>query len=60
MKKPFSIRVAEETQNRFKAIAYVLDENKDDLLKDMITHYYETLTEDEKQACQSLIKIWKK
>lgn len=58
-KKPFSIRVEPCVANRFKALSTVLNVDSAKLLLELVQVREKTLTDDERKAYESLLKIWK-
>lgn len=59
-KKPFSIRVEPYVINRYKALSTVLNVDGAKLLGDLVVDKVETLTKQEREAYDALLKIWEK
>lgn len=59
VKKPFSIRVEQYVINRYKALSTVLNIDGAKLLSELITEKEKTLTEEERNAYEALLKLWK-
>lgn len=59
MKKPFSVRIEETSQKRFKALSAVTALDGSELLNKMIIDAEKNLTEDQLAAYTSLMKAWK-
>lgn len=59
MKKPFSIRVDPNVSSRFKALSTVLNIDGAKLLSELITDKEKELNEDERNAYDALLKLWK-
>lgn len=58
-KKPFSIRVEPYVQNQYKALATVLNIDGAKLLSELINDKEKELTEDQRNAYDALLKLWK-
>lgn len=58
-KEPFSIRTEVETAQRFRALSMVLQQDKADLLTDLINKRIETLTEKQREVMYGLLDVWK-
>jgi len=58
-KKPFSIRIEQVHQDRFKALSTVLQVDGAKLLKDMLTEAEKGLNEKQKTAYEALLNCWK-
>jgi len=58
-KKPFSIRVEQSVINRYKALSAVLNLDSAKLLEELVDQRENSLTENERNAYESLLKIWK-
>ncbi|MCU9612716.1 hypothetical protein OEV98_03940 [Caldibacillus lycopersici] len=59
VKKPFSVRIEPYESNRFRALATVLNLDGAKLLSELITLKEEKLSKEEKEAYDSLLKLWK-
>lgn len=59
-KKPFSIRVEPQIIDRYKALSTVLNVDGAKLLGDLIIGKVETLSKEEREAYEALLKIWRK
>lgn len=57
-KRPFSIRMPEQTIERFRALVMVLDLTSEQLLTEMVKEKEKELSAGQKAAYESLIKAW--
>lgn len=58
-KKPFSIRVEPYVINRYKALSTVLNIDGAKLLSELILDREKSLTKQELEAYEALLKLWK-
>lgn len=58
-KKPFSIRIEQHLIDRFKALSTVLNVDGATLLKEMILEKEKTLTKEQHEAYEALLKVWR-
>lgn len=59
MKKPFSIRLESSVVNKFKALSAILNLDGASLLSELISNKEKELTEEQRNAYEALLKIWR-
>ena len=57
-KKPFSIRIEEETALRFKALSTVKDSDNAVLFDAMVAEHEKELSDKEREAYEALLNLW--
>lgn len=57
-KKPFAIRVEEETALRFKALSTVKDSDNAILFDKMVAEHEKGLSDKEREAYEALLNLW--
>ena len=57
-KKPFSIRIEQIHQDRFRALATVMNKDNAEFLKELVNEAESNLNENQRIAFEALIKCW--
>ena len=57
-KKPFAVRIDEETTMRFKALATIKDQDNATLFSILVNEHVQTLSKEEEDAFEALLHLW--